>query len=115
MPQAFPASLANSISQSSDKETKFRTLRVQFGDGYEMTRSDGVNTEVDSRNLVLENLTTTEATTLRTFLRAIKGWDHFTHTFPNDTAKKWKVTDGYKEVNASGDLTTFSFSIKQFF
>ena len=115
MPQAFPFA-ASFISQSSTKETKHRTLRAQFGDGYEMTRPDGVNTEVIQRSIVIENCDATEAATLRTFFRAIQGWDYFTLQFPEDTAaKKWKVVDGYTETPTSGVHNTFSFNIKQFF
>lgn len=114
MPAAFPFPVS-AISQSSDKDTKFRTLRSQFGDGYELSRPDGINDEVDTRNIVLENMDATETATLRTFFRSIKGWDYFTLTFPGEAQKKWKVVDGYKETAVSGEHNTFSFAIKQFF
>ena len=115
MPQALP--LTNEISQASTRKRKYRTLSVQFGDGYSQETPDGTNNIVDEWNIVYENLETSQRNTLLAALDTVKSSDYFTWQAPGDGAsKRWKVTlDGWSERPKAGDKWDISFTLRQVF
>lgn len=108
--------LTSLIAQGSSRRRTNRVLRAQFGDGYEQTAPNGINTIVDEWSIRYENLTTSERNTLLAALDAVGSWDVLTWTPPGDSAKKWKVTaDGLTETPVSGDMYSIGFSLRQVF
>lgn len=109
----FP--LPDLISQSSSRKREYRTLTAQFGDGYQQDAPDGINFIVDTWSMRIENLTDTDANTLRTFLDSVGSYTSWNWQAPNDSVTKtWKVTkDGWSESINSGNISSFSFTIKQ--
>ena len=94
MPQALP--LTSLLSTNSGKQTSFKTIKAQFGDGYSQRAADGLNSKVDSWSLSWPNLSSTDKETIITALDAVGGWDYLTWTpFGESTEKKFIVKDGY--------------------
>jgi len=82
MSAALP--LTEHISQQSTRKRSYRTLSAQFGDGYSQEAMDGTNNIVDNWNVVYENLTNAERTTLYGVLNTVKGADYLTWTPPGE-------------------------------
>lgn len=113
---SVPLPLTSLISQGSTRKRRNRVLIAQFGDGYDQTAPDGINSIVDEWSITYENLTSSERTTLLAALDSAGSWDTITWTPPGDTSKKWKVTaDGVSEMPMAGDLYTVSFALRQVF
>jgi len=111
MPTALP--LTTLIDQGSSRKRQYRTLRAEFGNGYEQTAPDGINAVRDEWSISYSNLTGAERTTLVTALDTVQGWDVLTWTAPGDvTQKKWKVSEGWSE-STNGLHYTVSFTLRQ--
>jgi phage-related protein len=107
--------LQSQISQASSKKHVYRTLKMQFGDGYEQTTSDGINDQFDSWQIQTLWLDPTDYATYKTFLDTVKNTEKFTWTAFNDSVEKnWKI-DGDVSESYSANLTQISFTIKQTF
>lgn len=113
MPQALP--LTDRISQSSRRTRKFRVFRAQFGDGYAQTAPDGINYKVDTWEVVYENLSSSERTTLWSAIDTVGAVDYFTWTPPGGSSTKWKIVGEVQETPVSGDIYTVSFNLEQVF
>lgn len=113
MPQAMP--LDTLITQSSQGGRKYRTIVVQFGDGYSQRAPDGINSKLESWNLVWQNVTTAERATILAAFDAVGGWDHLTWTPPGGSSTKWRIVEGYTEVAKSGDHWDISVNVEQVF
>jgi phage-related protein len=121
--------LTTKISQESTPSTLYRTISVQYGDGYQQSAPDGINDTIDTWQIIYDNLDATDYTTLKSFLDTVKCTTWFTWTpFLESTSKKWKIYDGgsgssgsnssspqiQRQVN-SGGTQTVSFTIVQGF
>lgn len=104
---------ATSPSYSPKKTVKYRTLTVQFGDGYEQSAGDGINPQQVTYDFSWENLTLSEAAYIEGFLDARGGWDIFLYAFPAaDGQKKW-VCDGYTRNDIDFNNVTISATFKR--
>ena len=56
--------------QSSKANYQVRSIKTSFGDGYQEVTPDGINYIVQNGSIIHKLLSITDATTLRTFLRA---------------------------------------------
>jgi phage-related protein len=63
-------------------ESSFRTRTARFGDGYEQSAPDGINTVSKRWTVVFENILTADAKTILDFLEGKKGSTSFTWTPP---------------------------------
>ena len=104
-------------SQSSKVVRKFRTLALQFGDGYRQDAPDGINYQIDTWSLNFENLNSTDASTVRTFFDTVGSFTTFTWTAPGDsTSKVWKMDpQGYAVQALAGNVYTITLTIVQVF
>lgn len=109
--------LTNFISQSSARKRTYKTLTVQFGDGYQQDAPNGINNIIDEWSIVYDNLSTTDRATLVSFLDSVGAWTSFTwQALGDSTTKNWKVTkDGWSETVKAGSVYSISFSIKQIY
>lgn len=114
MPQALV--LTNKISQQSTRQTIFRTLVSSFGNGYEQRSPDGINNKLVKWDLVWENLTSAEVSSLTTVFDTVGGWDYITYTDPVDsTSKRFKLSDGYSVSPKAGLIFDVSATLIQVF
>ncbi len=66
-------------SQTSEADTKSRTLRVKFGDGYEQRAKDGINNLTVNFSLVFQNRSVEVITAIDDFLRGRSPFDRESH------------------------------------
>jgi len=104
------------ISQESSKNTKFRTIMTQFGDGYSQRAPDGINSSVDEWSIVWASLDATDKNTIVSALEAVGGWDILTWT-PNGEAveKKFIVNEGFSMDILSGGVFNIQTKLVQVF
>lgn len=104
-------------SQNSKKSRKFRTLSLQFGDGYKQDTPDGINYQIDTWDLVYENLDGATYSNVSAYFDSVGSFTTFTWTAPGDsTSKTWKVSpNGYQVNTLSGNVYTVSTTITQVF
>lgn len=112
---ALALPLTDYISQSSAQSTKYATLKVRFGNGYEQRTPDGINTTQRSWTITYNNLSTTDRNTVWTFLNTVQGTAWWTWTPPGGTSLKWVVDGDVQERVLSGNLYTISFTARQVF
>lgn len=107
--------LQNRISQQSIKRHEYRTLELQFGDGYKQITTDGINDQFDEWDIQTTWLDTTDYDEYKTFLIDVKRNKKFSWTAFKDTVEKnWKITSQVTEIY-SGNLTRISFTMRQTF
>lgn len=108
--------LTTRISQSTTLNTSYRTLRTQFGNGYEQRSIDGINYKQDNWKVNYENLNATDRATVWAFLAAVGGVGVITWTPPNGIAGKFVLDQGtVSEQQLSGNIFTISFTVRQVF
>lgn len=107
--------LQNMISQESNFTKGFRRREMRLGDGFSSRVQDGLNSTMWQSTLVYPNLTTTEYTTLRTFIDGIGSWGTFDYTPPgSSTSVKWSINpDGMQVTPVSGDHYTVTIACRQ--
>lgn len=82
----------------ADRACEPRINSVRFGEGYEQTAPDGINSLMEKRSLSFTGRSLAETQAIAAFLEAQGGVTSFDYTHPNSTAKKyrckvWKVAD----------------------
>jgi len=109
MPTALP--LTSQLSTTSSKQTTFRTLKAQFGDGYSQRAANGLNAKVDSWSITWEHLSSTDKDTVLAALDSVGGWDYLTWTpFSEASSKKFIIKDGSYSVTHIEGGTWFNIS-----
>lgn len=103
------------ISQASNENVEFIVNGIQFGNGYEQVQPDGINNIRSNWNVVWENVTTTQKTTIITALRATNGADYITWTPPGYASAIRFRTTGYSITTPSGNIWTITAQLKQVF
>jgi phage-related protein len=108
--------LTTKISQSSQKTSKSNILVAKFGDGYEQRLPDGINYKKDAWQIIWDNLTTTEITTVETAIASARwGADYFTWTPFNEIASKKFKYMGHQVTYNSGGTGSINMNIEQVF
>lgn len=98
----------------TDYQWQPRLLTAQFGDGYRQTLADGLNPNPAKVRLVWANLTTTQATTIRSFLEAHVG-AVFYYLLPDEgVARKWQAMSWSKGWE-NGMLGSFACELEERF
>jgi phage-related protein len=113
MPVALP--LQTAISQASSAGVEFRVLMSQYGNGYSQRAPDGINNAIHSWDVVWDNLTASEFTTVVNAIEAAKGADYFTWQAPGDAASKKYVISAYSKSALAGEIYSVSATLKQVF
>jgi phage-related protein len=113
MATALP--LTSQINQSSSSTTSFRTLKCQFGNGYEQRTPDGINDAFQRWTISYSPLDSTDRSTIWTFLNTVKGTGVISWTPPGGTAMNFVLDGDVRETVLSGDAYAISFTIKQVF
>ena len=104
------------ISQSSSKQTKFRTRVAQFGDGYTQRQPDGINGKIDVWTVNWENVNDTIRDQIINVLDVVEGWDYIIWTPPDDSVEhKFRIPDGYSYTIHSGSIHSISVVLEQVF
>lgn len=98
-------------SQSSTREVEFRTLSVQFGNGYQQDIPDGINDMVITWNLVYENVPKTQRDAIVAVLDAARSWDVIRWTDPDGQLINYKMRGSYKE-SRKALAWTISFQLR---
>lgn len=108
--------LTTFISQASTRNRTFNRLIAQYGDGYTQRAPNGINSIVDKWNLVYENLSSGNRTTVQDFITLHGAWTYFTWTPPGEVAeKRWIIEGEVNETAQAGNLFTITIPIKQVF
>lgn len=96
---AIALPLQEKILLEHSKDTRFRVLKAQFGDGYSQRIPDGINTRIDSWTIKWGALSKTEKLTVEGVLISVGGWGILTWTPTGETVEK-------KFILADGSYTT---------
>lgn len=104
----------------TDKCTKSRADRIlkgQYGRGFKQVAKDGLNTAIDSWNLIYAPLKDADLVTVRSFIDTVNCDGIFYWTpFGESTAKKWRIVENsIKEKMWNIELIEISFTIEQDF
>ena len=78
------------ISNQASKSGTPRTLRVEFGDGYNQRADDGINNSGEKWNVGWDGLVMTDANTLEAFLKS-HGAESFDWTPPGESQQYFIV------------------------
>lgn len=78
-------------SSGTAPESQFAVKSVKFGDGYEQTAPDGINSVKKRWAVIFENIRATDAKTIQDFLEGKKGSTSFTWTPPAPWATEIRV------------------------
>lgn len=99
----------------TEMKMKARVLEMKFGDGYSQRAADGINPQETTFPLVFNNLSSSDANTILTFLEARGGYDAFSWTPPRTTTSlKWICREWSWKPEA-GDLVTISATFERVF
>lgn len=80
------------VGFGSTRVDETNDLRVDFGGGYSQRASDGIHPTRQKWNIIYDNLTTADLTTLLDFLRPLQSSTPFLWTPPRQsTALQWTV------------------------
>lgn len=102
------------ISQGSSRTRTFNRLLAQYGDGYSQRAANGLNAIVDKWNVVYDNLSSANRTTVQDFVTLHGSWTYFTWTAPGDVAeKRWIIDGDVTETPKAGNLFSITIPIKQ--
>lgn len=100
-------------SVGSDRKTDFRINEDEFGDGYSQATPVGLNTARREVSLSWNSLPQAEATQITDFLNARGGAEHFTWTFPTESAAlKWRCLQ-FNNTPLRGGRVRVSATFKQ--
>lgn len=89
-----------------------RTLRVDFGDGYNQRAGDGLNTTPGKWSLKWD-LKATDATTLIAFFKTHGGHTSFDWTPPRETVSQKFIVNDWNEVPYGESGATITANIEQ--
>ena len=90
----------------------FRTLKVQFGDGFSAEAEDGINSRAESWPLEFIG-TEAEIRPIKDFLDRHGGWKRFLWQSPMGSLAHYKVVDGkYDLVPIGGPQYTLSVTFE---
>ena len=105
------------IAQSLQTSVKFRTLSVQFGNGYEQVRPDGINNKYAEYNITWETLSQSQYNIVNSALYNAGSYTVIMWQPPGTSAPlKFRMTeDGYNVSYKAGDVYTISTTLKQVF
>ena len=106
------------IIQSAQKTVNFTTIVAQFGDGYMLRASDGINDKKEGWNITYDNLSSAERDTIWVFLDLVKMSAVIEWTAPGDLVEKNWVVDPESEIieqAKTGDIYTIGFALKRVF
>tara|TARA_R110000851_G_scaffold12997_5_gene44693 strand:- start:5115 stop:5462 length:348 start_codon:yes stop_codon:yes gene_type:complete len=107
--------LTEKITQSSTRNTQYRSIVINFGGGYTQRAADGNNSTRNSWSLVYTPLNATERDTLRAFFDSVGSYDTFTWTAPNDTERFYRVNGQLTEESLAGNQFTVRVAIVEEF
>lgn len=113
MSQALP--LTTRIRQGAKRAVKQRIRDIQYGNGYREVALDGVITTYEEwSGMGWDALTSSEQTTVYTFLNAVGEWDYVTYQPPGaSSAKRYRIIGGWEEEWISGNLVNITFTLRQ--
>lgn len=100
--------------RSSTLEVENRVVVATFGDGYEQTKKDGINTRMESWNMSFKDYRKDDITQIKDFLDIVGNDGTFYWTPPDElTAKKWRM-DGSYNISFPGVLSrSITFKLKR--
>src|SRR4051794_9813207 len=94
--------LQNLISQQTTFTKGYRSIQMRLGDGYSQRAPDGLNPVEWKGNIVYENMSLTDFTTLVTFLDTIGSWGTFDYQPPGASgASKFSVDPAGPSISIS--------------
>ena len=119
MPVSCPGQITlNNLCVAVDatKQTSFRTIQQQYGDGYMARRQDGVNPVMEMWNVSTPPMPVEDVLALEAELIAL-GPDFFAWTPPNETASKNWILDPvqWDWSYQTGDMASLSFTLKRWY
>lgn len=94
-------------------DVKFRTLKAQFGDGYQQTAPDGINNKVENWPLTFEG-TSAKIAPIKAFLESKQGTQSFLWTPPLGVQGMYKCTS-FRVVDKGADNYEISATFEQSF
>lgn len=90
MATALP--LPDRLSPESTRQTAFRDITAQYGDGYLQSAPDGINSKIERWNIIWMNVSESEKNTIVAALNAEGTWGVLTWTpFDEVTQRKFRM------------------------
>lgn len=93
-------------------DTRFRTLKAAFGDGYTQRAADGINPRADSWPLEFSG-TQVDIEPIKQFLDSLAGYKTFLWTPPLGVQSAYVAEDGYRLTPHGGGIYTLSVTFQQ--
>jgi phage-related protein len=110
--------LTDKIIQTAQKTVRFTTITAQFGDGYMLRATDGINSKQEDWSITYDNLEQTERDLIWVFIDLVKQADVIEWTAPGDLTEKNWIIDPESDVTEqakTGDIYTIGFTLKRVF
>lgn len=110
------------IAEQVDIAISYATLSAQFGDGYEQTAADGINTKQQTWTVAYTTMNETQSNTVLTFLDSVGGHLPFYATPKGALQQTWRLIPTSLKVqhvavsNVDGKVyRTITFQLKRAF
>lgn len=109
--------LTDYIDQGTQFSYEANIIKAQFGDGYEQRVPNGINYKRDLINIVWQNISLAQRTTIINALATARyGADYLTYTPPGEsTAKKFVQEGSWQSQTLGGNTYTMSVPFRQVF
>lgn len=106
------------VPSSSSQETLiYRVQEYQYGNGYTAFAPDGANGQIITWQINFDNISSTQSTTLETWLNANPTWTTWLgdgSVLPN--TKTFRITkDGWQKTAMPGGVNSYQFNVTQVF
>lgn len=101
-------------SWDSEVEDDHRTLRAQYGDGYDQESPDGINAVRQMWSLRYDIVPIADETAIRAFFAARVG-QSFTWTPPGGSEKRWKLNGKVRSRRVSPTAVQLSMTFREHF
>ena len=113
----LPAELNCKLTRSADKTIKNRLIVAQYGDGYEMTAPDGLNSNMETWSLEAAPIKGNDLTVILDFFDSVGAHKWFAwKPFDSNVYKKFKIEkDSLKVKPINLTEYVFTFTLKQVF
>jgi len=91
--------------QGASKSVEARVASIKFGDGYSQETADGLNNVVETWSVSFTGKTRTAIQAIDDFIAALKGFQPFEWTTPENRTKKFRCKKWAPSYNHDNDCS----------
>ena len=99
MPSYTTLPLQDYIAEQTDIAISYNTLSAKFGDGYEQTSDNGINTKQKTWTVTYTAMNETQSQTVLDFLDTVRGSVPFYATPRGETQQVWRLIPDSLRLN----------------